>query len=158
MLTLLSTSLATFLLWGVAGNATAGVMAFGTMYGLFAGGWSCLWTGFVRPLASTRSPLLSRPNVYTHTLRDAEEDPARATSLFGLLLLSRGLGNIISTPIATALSAHTSDTARGGSGFAVDGGRYGGMIVYVGTCFAGAATLALGIWAKERGMARRAVS
>jgi MCP family monocarboxylic acid transporter-like MFS transporter 10 len=73
-------------------------------------------------------------------------------------MFSRGLGNVLSTPISTALFAHTAGMARGHSGFDVDGGRYGHMIVYVGTCFAGAATLALASWVKERGMVRRAAA
>jgi MCP family monocarboxylic acid transporter-like MFS transporter 10 len=52
VLTLLSSSLVTFLIWGVAGSAIAGVMVFGVAYGLLAGGWTSIWTGFVRPLAS----------------------------------------------------------------------------------------------------------
>ena len=52
LMTLAATSLSTFVLWGVAGHTVAGVMVFGVTYGMLAGGWSSLWTGFVRPIAS----------------------------------------------------------------------------------------------------------
>ena len=49
---LLASALATFVLWGVAGASYAGVLAFGVVYGVTAGTWSSLWSGFVRPIAS----------------------------------------------------------------------------------------------------------
>ena len=54
-MTLAATSLSTFVLWGVAGHTVAGVMVFRATYGMLAGGWSSLWTGFVRPIASESS-------------------------------------------------------------------------------------------------------
>lgn len=52
---LLFSSVATFLLWGVAGGATSGVLIYGILYGLVAGGWTSLWNGFVKPLSSASS-------------------------------------------------------------------------------------------------------
>lgn len=54
--TLLMTSLVTFILWGVLSHSFAGLLAFGIVYGTIASGWTSLWTGFVRPLASTHPP------------------------------------------------------------------------------------------------------
>lgn len=51
-------SISTFVLWGVAGSATAGVLVFGVTYGLVAGGWSSLWNGFVKPLSSASLAIL----------------------------------------------------------------------------------------------------
>lgn len=51
--TLVFTSLATYVLWGVLSYALPGVLAYGIIYGCLAGGWTSLWTGFVRPIAST---------------------------------------------------------------------------------------------------------
>ncbi|EEB95573.1 hypothetical protein MPER_05436, partial [Moniliophthora perniciosa FA553] len=48
------------------------------------GGWSSLWTSFIKLLS---------------------EDPTLATTMFGYMGLTRGLGNIFSTPISTALSS-----------------------------------------------------
>jgi MFS transporter, MCT family, solute carrier family 16 (monocarboxylic acid transporters), member 10 len=73
------------------------------------------------------------------------------TTLFGFLLLSRGIGNVLSTPISTALfqgggsSIHVPKV-----GFDVDGGKYQKMIVYVGTCFAGAAVVSAAGWGVDK--------
>lgn len=68
-----------------------------------------------------------------------------------------GLGNILSTPISTALSSSSSSIVSSDSssdvsttGFGVQGGKYEGMIVYVGSCFAGAAFVVLCGWVGER--------
>ena len=73
-------------------------------------------------------------------------------NLFGILLFSRGLGNVLSSPISTVLSASTHFIAHERTGFDVDSGRYGKMIVYVGTCFAGAAVVSLAGWMKEKAL------
>ena len=53
--TLGSTALATFVLRGVLSNKFAGVLAFGTVYGTFAGGRS---SGFLQPIASAYNSML----------------------------------------------------------------------------------------------------
>ena len=71
-------------------------------------------------------------------------------------MLTRGIGNILSTPISTALSDISSLTAATGDltassstsgnlalGFDVADGRYARMIVRVGICFAGTGMIAL---------------
>lgn len=133
--TLLSTSFAAFVLWGVFSHTFAGLVVFGIVYGVFSAGWSTLWTGFIRPIA--------------------KDDPNLSTTLFGWLLLTRGLGNILSTPISTALETHASSNTTASSiaaldlGFQVAGGRFERMIVYTGTCFAGAAAVAIVGWGSE---------
>ncbi|KAK1220675.1 hypothetical protein PQX77_016501 [Marasmius sp. AFHP31] len=124
--TLVFTSLSTFILWGILSTNFAGLLAFGIIYGALAGGWSCLWAGFVRPLAS--------------------DDPTLVTTLLGYLMLSRGIGNIFSTPISSALSSGGLESNSTSvpyhpprTGFQVDNGKYEKMILYVGTCYAGAA-------------------
>lgn len=85
------------------------------------------------------------------------EDPQLSTTLIGYLMFSRGLGNILSTPIATALSRSNSDTISSlheRLGFDVGGGKYERVIVYVGTCFAGAAIIALVAWGIEKARLR----
>ncbi len=82
-----------------------------------------------------------------------EDDPTSSTTLLGLLMLSRGLGNVLSTPISSALSrskGSISPISRPSVGFKVAGGRYESMIVYVGTCFAGAAIIATVAWGVEK--------
>jgi MFS transporter, MCT family, solute carrier family 16 (monocarboxylic acid transporters), member 10 len=48
--TLLGTCIATFVLWGVLSHSLAGLIAFGLVYGSFAGGWCSIWMGFIRQI------------------------------------------------------------------------------------------------------------
>ncbi|KAK0243884.1 MFS general substrate transporter [Armillaria nabsnona] len=128
--TLFATSLATFVLRGVLSQSLAGLLAFGIAYGILAGGWSSLWTGFVSPIA--------------------KDDPSLATYLFGYLMLSRGVGNILCTPISSVLETVSSSAVGSAStGFEVADGRFENMILYVGSCFAGAAGLGLLGWSLD---------
>ena len=80
------------------------------------------------------------------------------TSIFGYFLLSRGLGNILSTPISTALDSQSSQgdsAALKHTGFQVGNGRFERMIVYVGTCFACAAAMAVLGWVVNVQVQRR---
>ncbi|KAF7364831.1 MFS general substrate transporter [Mycena venus] len=135
--TLFTSSVATFILWGVLSHSFGGLLAFGIAYGSIAGGWSSLWTGFVRPLAN--------------------DDPAMSTMLYGYLLLSRGIGNIVSTPISAKLSSqpHNVTGSPENTGFDVGDGRFEKMIIYVGTCFAGAAGVAALGWAMDARKSRQ---
>ncbi|KAJ7601179.1 major facilitator superfamily domain-containing protein [Mycena floridula] len=122
-----STSIASFILWGVLSYSLGGLLSFAIAYGILATGWSSLWAGFIRPIA--------------------QDDHHLNTTLFGYLLLSRGLGNILSTPIATRLqSVHVNVALKRTSGFRVGGGRFEPMIIYVGSSFAVAALIAATGW------------
>ncbi|KAJ6583983.1 MFS general substrate transporter [Mycena vulgaris] len=135
--TLLTTSVATFLLWGVLSHTLAGLLTFCVAYGTVASGWTSIWTGFVRPLAN--------------------DDPAISTTLYGYLMLSRGIGNIVSAPISAKLYAQPHNLTGGvdRTGFDVGDGRFEKMIIYVGTCFAGAAGVAALGWAMDVRKGRR---
>ncbi|TRM64968.1 major facilitator superfamily domain-containing protein [Schizophyllum amplum] len=134
---LVFTALATFVLWGVLGNTFAGLIAYGLVYGFVAGSFSSLWASFAR--------------VY------ANEEPGLSTTIFGYMVLCRGIGNVLSTPIATALiGAQALSRAQNlATGFAVGGGKYQSMIIYSGSCFAGAAGLSLFGWRTESWALRR---
>ncbi|EPQ51106.1 MFS general substrate transporter [Gloeophyllum trabeum ATCC 11539] len=135
-MTCISISLATFVLWGVLSDNIAALITYGIAYGGLAGGWSSLWTGFIRPIA--------------------KDDPTLSTYIYGLLMFSRGFGNVVSTPISTSLSrGYPPNAMNGKTGFDVAGGRFEKMIVYVGTCFASAAVVALAGWAVEKSGPRR---
>ncbi|KAE9399199.1 MFS general substrate transporter [Gymnopus androsaceus JB14] len=133
---LLATSVTTFVLWGVCSTNLAGLLAFSMMFGFFAGNWPSLWSGFGKVLTIS--------------------DPTLSMTLFGMLLFSRGLGNIASTPISSALTGISSSSpsqaisgsksVHFGSGFDVAGGRFSTTIVYVGTCFAGAGIILMCGW------------
>ncbi|KIK63552.1 hypothetical protein GYMLUDRAFT_162578 [Collybiopsis luxurians FD-317 M1] len=136
--TLLATSVTTFVLWGVLSTNLAGLFAFCIVYGLFAGGWPSLWSGLGKDLTTN--------------------DPTLSMTLFGILLFTRGLGNIASTPISSALTGissssslinSTSSPSHLGTGFDVAEGQFASTIVYVGTCFAGAGTIVLCGWMGE---------
>lgn len=75
-----------------------------------------------------------------------------ATTIFAFLLLGRGIGNIVSTPISTALQhAHVPVMHHAHKlGFTVANGQYRDMIVYVGSCFAGASAIAMIGWGWDR--------
>ncbi|EKM53759.1 uncharacterized protein PHACADRAFT_99812, partial [Phanerochaete carnosa HHB-10118-sp] len=137
---LLLSSLATLVLWGVTSFSFAGVLACAAVYGITAGSWSSLWSGFVRPIALG--------------------DPSVATTIINFMMLSRGIGNIASTPISTALQQAKLVVVLGSgatkTGFAVDGGRYTAVIVYTGACFACASAVTILGWFldRRRGMKR----
>lgn len=82
-----------------------------------------------------------------------EDDMSLSVSLFGFLLFTRGLGNVLSSPISTALLNSTHFIGHKKTGFNVDNGRYEKIIIYVGTCFAGAAVVTLVGWMRERSVA-----
>ncbi|PVG01313.1 MFS general substrate transporter [Serendipita vermifera] len=134
--TLLGTCIATFIIWSVLGHSLAGLIAFGVVYGSFAGGWTSMWTGFVRQIV--------------------HEDPMLSTNLLSYLMLSRGLGNILSTPISTALSSpHAGRRRHERFGFDVGSGRFENVILYAGSCFAAAAVIASIGWGFDRSTLRQ---
>ncbi|KLO06695.1 MFS general substrate transporter [Schizopora paradoxa] len=144
MLCAFGTALVTFLLWGVvavrAASHFSGLLAFGIAYGALAGGWTSLMVGFVRPVST--------------------DDPRLATNLIGLLYAVQGIGNILSTPISTSLfhSAPSTKLLSKTSNHilvALRAGGYEKMIIYVGSCFAGAGVIAgMGMLA-EKAQTRR---
>lgn len=131
LLTATLSCISTFILWGVIGNV-AGLMLFGATYGLFAGGWSTLWSDFVQ--------------------RISKGEPSVAMSLYGFLMMTRGLGNVLCTPISTSLaniSGRGNSTIGGKGGFTVDQGRFEKLIIYVGACYAAVSLMALIGWLRE---------
>lgn len=68
-------------------------------------------------------------------------------------MFSRGVGNILSTPISTALlrrNASSANMIHEKLGFDVGGGKFEKVIIYTGTCFAGAAIIAMIGWGLDR--------
>ncbi|KZV73164.1 MFS general substrate transporter, partial [Peniophora sp. CONT] len=131
-----TTAVITFTLWGVAGSTLPGVLAFGALFGILIGGWSSLWTGFIRPVS--------------------KDDRSLFMTLYGVLMFSRGLGNVLSTPISNALltqgtvklSVRALLAART-TGFEVANGRFNHIIVFTGACLVGTAVLSLAAWSRE---------
>lgn len=50
--TLFATSLTTFVLWGVCSTNLVGLFLYCVFYGLVAGSWPSLWSGFGKGLTS----------------------------------------------------------------------------------------------------------
>lgn len=73
-------------------------------------------------------------------------------SLLGYLALTRGIGNVLSTPIAAALRRDngTSLEAQVNFGFNVGGGQFENVIFWAGSCFAGGTIFATIGWAMSR--------
>ena len=150
---LVGTSSTVFILWGALSPSPAVLSIFGVTYGIFAGGWCALWSPFLRrftrncpKIALHIAPMSLMPFIESH--------PSLSTPLFGLFMFFRGLGNILSTPIATALIHSDKGIAdKGGiavSGFKADNSRYEDVIVYVGICFSVAALVSIVGWRLEK--------
>ncbi|KAK7047428.1 hypothetical protein VNI00_006659 [Paramarasmius palmivorus] len=153
--TLVFTSISTIVLWGVLSYSFAGLVAFGVAYGLLAGGYTSLWTGFFDGVGIKSEYLYQI--VVSDSLNPSpgiDDNPIHSTIILGYLMFSRGIGNILSTPISTALSSSNSSLPAQNTdvhlGFAVDNGKYEKVIVYVGACFAGAAAISLMGWLGEK--------
>ena len=81
------------------------------------------------------------------------DNPRLATTFLGIYLATRGIGNILSTPISVSLShlSLISDASASGStttshpslGLDVDDGKFAKMILFAGTCFAGVGIISL---------------
>lgn len=123
-LTLATTSISTFVLWGAVKTSIATLSIYAIIFGALAGGFSSIWTGFVRPIA--------------------KDDPTAATSMIGMLMLSRGIGNVLSTPLSSALLAGSiRDYVHSGL---QSGSRWANLIIYIGTIFAGATVVGVVGW------------
>lgn len=120
-LAMLASSAGVLLLWGVASTSLAPLLVFALVLGLAAGGWTSLYSSVIRDAA--------------------KDDPRLASTLFGLISLTRGVGSLLTAPLATFLISHPMNGASGKTGFGVGSGDYGGMIVFVGVALAVAAGL-----------------
>ena len=119
LISTLGSTVAVLLFWGLA-NQVALLAIFAIFYGFFAGGFSATWSGVMQQLK--------------------REKPALDTGLvFGLLAGARGLGNVISGPVSSALinADFSKGAAHAGLGYET---RYGWLIVFTG------ATALLGGW------------
>ncbi|KAI5823250.1 MFS general substrate transporter [Schizophyllum commune Tattone D] len=128
---LILSAIVSFVLWGVLSYTFAGLIIFSAAFGIVSAGWATLWTGFIKPVAN---------------------DPNLSTTLFGWLLATRGIGNILSTPVSTALRIARESNGTTSAlhlGFDVADGRYEKVIIYTGTCFVGAAVVVIMGWVME---------
>lgn len=124
-------AVATFILWGFVGsgmNNLAAIIAFAFLFGCFGGGYLALWA---------RMGTLF-----------GEKD---AHMVYSTLCFGRGLGVILCGPISQVLLKTTPPKLLHPLGQ----GQYGGVIMFVGMCTAGAAIMGVAAiialwWKKER--------
>lgn len=136
LLSSMGSALSVFLLWGMASSpgsdsprtGIALLTLFSIFYGFFAGGFSSTWSGVIKQIKRDSSTSLETGLV------------------FGLLAGGRGIGNVISGPLSTALikqgSLGGSQTSNAGTGFST---QYGTLILFTGI------TAALGAWSSMWG-------
>lgn len=125
------TSFATFIVWGVLSQSFAPLAVYAFLFGAIASSWTVLFFPFIKPIC--------------------KDDHIATSSVYGYILLSTGIGNILSTPIATSLqkSSHALHASHR-LGFDVSDGRYATMIIFTGVCFAiAAASSCAGWWNKN---------
>lgn len=107
----LGSTVAVFVFWGLADKA-ATLAVFAILYGFFAGGFSATWSG-----------------VMTQMKR---EKPALDTGLvFGLLAGARGVGNVVSGPISSALVGASLEQGVKNAHLGYET-QYGWLIVFTG--------------------------
>jgi MFS family permease len=97
------------LVWGFSSSLPL-LIIFALLYGLFAGGFSCTYTGIIKEIKR-------------------ENDGADVGILIGLLSAGRGFGAVISGPLSEALLRSGPLVAHGAVAY---GGGYGSLIVFTG--------------------------
>ena len=101
--------LSVLLCWGFA--AEVGTLAvFSISYGFFAGAYSTTWSGMLSEIKR-------------------EDEAVETGLLFGILAGGRGIGNIISGPVSSALLAAKWTPSRSAGGY---GTEYGPVILFTG--------------------------
>lgn len=123
----LFTSFTTFIIWGVLSQSFVPLAVYAFLFGAIASGWSVLFFPFIKPIC--------------------KDDHIATSSVYGYYMLTKGIGNILSTPIA--ISLQKGSRALEGSrnlGFDVSDGHYASMIIFTGACFAAAAASSCAGW------------
>ena len=98
-----------FLLWGLA-NSLPVLCLFALVYGLFAGGFSCSYTGIIKEVQR----------------RQPGTEPGM---VFGFLAAGRGIGSVVSGPLSEALLSTRPWEGDAKLGY---GTGFGGLIVFTG--------------------------
>ena len=108
------TSASVLLVWGLSPSLPV-LYVFCVFYGLFAGGWTCCYPGIMKDVSRRYA--------------SAGFDYADPVMVIGVLLLARGIGNIVSGPLSTALIKSMPLQGQARAGY---GSGYGGLIIYSG--------------------------
>ncbi|KAG8747000.1 E2-like enzyme [Ceratobasidium sp. 414] len=104
---MLGSSLAVLVLWGLASNLAL-LLVFALMYGFLAGGFSALWPKFASTVA--------------------KDDPHSNARLISLFIAGRGIGNVLAAPISSSLLRSTFSSGKHVYGLK----NYGPLIAFTG--------------------------
>lgn len=111
----LGSTLAIFLLWGLASSSTGLLIAFAMSYGFFAGGFTSVYAGAARELRRVTP--------------GGDTGRADLGSMLGLLGGGRGVGNVVCGPVSEALLRHSGGW-HGAMG--AYGSSYAPLVVFAG--------------------------
>ncbi|KAJ3013472.1 hypothetical protein HKX48_005742 [Thoreauomyces humboldtii] len=130
--TLLTSSLAILLLWGVASVNLVALISFSVAFGAVSGGWTSLWSANIKEIVA--------------------EDKPSSLALYGLLSTTRGLGNVLVAPISAALLQHPLHLhSAPDTGLGTDGGSFANVILFAGAMMLASAVLeTAGMWVRRR--------
>jgi MFS family permease len=128
LISTLGSALAVFFFWGFASNHVPMLVVFTVLYGLCGGGFTAVYAATAKEIRNVM------------TARYGGTSGADIGSIFGLLGVGRGIGNVIAGPLSEVL-------LKGASGMGTYGSGYGPLVVFTGGT-AVAATVAAGLrWA-----------
>ncbi|KAK7421467.1 hypothetical protein QQX98_002166 [Neonectria punicea] len=129
MLSAAGTTISTFFVWGFSTSLPV-LYIYCIVYGFFAGSYTSAWPGIMRQVTSGQN--------------SRDEGSGRGGSSFdpamvmGMLSAGRGIGNLVSGPLSTALLRGMPWQGQAAGGY---GTGYGSLIVFTGTtALAGGAT------------------
>lgn len=108
------TAASVLLVWGLSPSLPV-LYVFCVLYGLFAGGWTCVYPGVMKDVSQRHE--------------NAGYDYADPTMVIGYLLFARGVGNIVSGSLSTALLGGMPWKGQATAGY---GSGYGRLIIYSG--------------------------
>ena len=105
----LGAAISIFLLWGLSASFPV-LCVFSLLYGLFAGGFSCTWTGIIREVQK-------------------REPGSDSGLIFGFLGAGRGIGSVAAGPLSDALLSSRLWYGQASFGY---GSGFGLLIVFTG--------------------------
>ncbi|KAH6884797.1 major facilitator superfamily domain-containing protein [Thelonectria olida] len=135
LISAVGTTIGTFFLWGFSTNLAV-LYIYCIMYGFFAGSYTSAWPGVMRQVSSAPAVQTQRDDGGARTNTGGSSfDPAM---VMGVLSAGRGIGNIVSGPLSSALLDGMPWKGQAAAGY---GTGYGTLIVFTGTtALAGGAT------------------
>ncbi|GEM06534.1 MFS monocarboxylate transporter [Rhodotorula toruloides] len=110
--TMLASSIAVLVLWGVASTSLVPLLVFGMVMGLASGGWTSMYSEIINSVV--------------------RDDPSLASHLFSTLSFTRGLGAVLCAPISSALISHPFAGASRHTAYGAADGRFGGVVLFAG--------------------------